>query len=88
MSRHQDSTRREAAREAAIERSKEVRRFDNRVAELFVEGLSVRETARRLECSPTKVQASRVWLQLDSIGVGHVRNSPVAVRALREAANG
>lgn len=88
MSLRQDRDRREAAREAAIERSKVVRQFDNRVAELFAEGLSVRETARRLDCSPAKVQASRVWLMLDGIGAGHLRNVSSTVRILREAANG
>lgn len=83
-----EAERRQAAREAAIERSKEVRRFDSEVARLFVEEKSVRETAAILGCTPKKVMASRVWQTLERIGAGHVRDNSASVRVLREAANG
>lgn len=82
-----EAERRQEARDAAIERSKEVRRFDADVARLFAEDKSVRETAAILSCSPAKVMASRVWQTLES-GAGHVRNNSAAVRVLRAAANG
>lgn len=64
MSRASDAERKEIAHEAALERSKRVRRFDGRVAELFAEGRSVRESAAILGCTRKKVEASRAWQTL------------------------
>jgi hypothetical protein len=70
MSKREDEARREDARDAAIERSKAIRQFDNDVARHFAEGLSVRQSAEQLGCGADKVQASRTWQTL-STGWAH-----------------
>lgn len=86
MSARIDAERREDARAAAIERAKEVQRFDASVTRAFAEGMSVRETATHLGVSPSKVMASRVWLGLEVAGLGRVRRNSGMVRSLKEAA--
>ena len=93
MSRREDAARRDDARDAAIERSKAIRQFDNDVARHFAEGLSVRQSATQLGRSVDSVQASRTWQTLstgwahrgDMKARGRVHSSGPALRKLMEA---
>lgn len=53
--------RREIAHEAAIERAKRKMRFDGTVARHFLDGISVRESARLLGCTKKQISSSRDW---------------------------
>lgn len=95
MSERQDAERREQARMAALDRSKEVRRIDNEVARDFADGKSMRESAIRLGVSKKRVWASRVWQGLctgkawraGETRTGEVRGSRASLQALMEGAS-
>ncbi|MBL8909860.1 MAG: hypothetical protein JNM17_04060 [Archangium sp.] len=65
MSRR-DEERREETKANATERGKSKLRFGQQVLTAFVDDEPVRQTAKRLGCSPSTVMLARAFLELET----------------------